>query len=269
MRVRAFGHAGAPVRGNRRRCGCDGARPSTASSQDSSHLGRPLVPRRRSPPRRRSGPACASSAAAAARRRSSCSGSTRCPGSTQAPAQLLAATAAGGTPAPPPGTPALDRQRALDVDLEEHVVAGGEVLLDRARGACPSGRRRPRTTRGSRRRRAAASNSLRGRRSGSRRRRPRPGAAARVVAETDNQRLGSRSSSRLTIGALADPRRAGEHEQDAPGQALRTIFGMASSSALALVAPEAAQPTALADVELLHDAGAPAPCRRRAATRAR
>ena len=45
-------------------------------------------------------------------------------------------------------------------------------------------------------------------------------------------------------------------------QALRTILGW-HEQPLALVAAEPAEPAALADVELFHDAGAPAPCRPR------
>src|SRR5439155_14567932 len=61
---------------------------------------------------------------------------------------------------------------------------------------------------------------------------------------------------RVDDGALADPRGAREHEQhDAPvwGSGAADDLGVAEQP-LALVAAEPAEPTALADVELLHDA---------------
>ena len=94
-------------------------------------------------------------------------------------ALLLARRRPARTPAARRGTARRTASAPCTSISSEHVVARGEVLLDRALGACPSGRRRPRTTRGTRPRRAGA-RTRRGRRSGSRRRRPRPGAAARV-----------------------------------------------------------------------------------------
>ena len=147
---------------------------------------RPPVPRRRSPPRRRSRPPGPPRPSAAARRRSISAGVVGAPRSTS---RRRCSSRDGGrtNTSRRVGELLPDRQRALDVDLEQHVVTGGEVLLDRAPGACPSGRRRPRTTRGSPPASRRRLELVPGRRSGSRRRRPRPGRGARVVADTESQ----------------------------------------------------------------------------------
>ena len=151
--------------------------------------------------------AWASSAAAAASRRSSDSGDS-VPRLTQAPAQLL------GRRRPDEhqhGVRELlpDLQRALDVDLEQDVVARGQVLLDRAPGRALEVAVDLEPLEEARRRRAAP-RTRPGSRSGSRARRPPPGGPARVVYETDTQRSGIVLAEPSDDGALADPRGPGE-----------------------------------------------------------
>ena len=149
----------------------------------------------------------------------------------------------------------LHGQRALHVDLEHHVVARVELRRRRTAGACPSGRRRPRTTRGSHRRRGSA-RTPRGSRSGSRRPRLRRDEAGGVVHDTDQPQariLRPQCLRRSCPCRHPTYRRARAGRP--PAIALRRQRQSAnfSSSARRWFVAQTAQAAALADVELRHD----------------
>ena len=170
---------------------------------DGVEVGRPAPPRPR--PRR------AGARAASGRR--------RCPGRRAAPAAPRG-TAAARRPARRRGT-ARRTARAPWTSISSSTSSpGGEVLARPAPGACPSGRRRPRTTRGSRRRRGAP--------------RTRLAVEEPVVDAVDLARARRRGSSPTPSTTASGPARAaagrscpcrrpraGEDEQDARGRTIR------------------------------------------------
>ena len=116
----------------------DGLRTAAARRrcQDSSDLGRGLARRRRSrrPRRTRSAPS-------APRPRPGRAGGRATPGSSRAPrlepAPLLVARRRLDEHEQRVGDAVADRERALDVDLEQHVVAGGELVERRTASGVP------------------------------------------------------------------------------------------------------------------------------------
>ena len=107
---------------------------------------------------------------------------------------------------------ALDLQGALHVDLEQHVPARRRGAPRPVGGACPSGRRRPRTTRRSPRRRARPRTAPWSR-TRSRRRRPRPGGGRGSSRRPTTRGWGRLDCNRFDDRALADPGGSGEHEE--------------------------------------------------------
>ena len=242
MSVGTLGHSASPVS----RGGLDRIPATSATTRSRSSLTTTTS----------NSPARASSSAAAARRASSVGRRLGAP-PDEAPAQLRRRRRLHEHEHRLRELP-LDPERPLHVDLEQHVDPGGEPLLDRAPGGAlqlaehleplqeaigvahltkPSGRdevvvdpvhlgRAPRPSRVGHR---------------------------RPQGRDPLQQL-------LGDGALADARRAGEHEQhDSPvseirraSQALRMILGWREET-FALVPPEPAEPSTLADLELHHD----------------
>ncbi len=156
--------------------------------------------------------ACASSASAAARRRS-ISAASSSPRSTR---RRRCSSRDGGrtnTSKRSVGKRLPGRQRALDVDLQQHVLPGGQVLLDgRTGGAVRVAEDLERLEEAAAARASASNSSGRTKRYST----PStsPGRGARVVAETESQIDGSRSQKLAHDGALADPRRADDHEEN-------------------------------------------------------
>ena len=219
----------------------------TAGLQDTSHLAHRPYRRRRSPRRRRIAPP------RPPRRRPRRVGARSRPGRRPRAAtrRRRCSSRDGGltNTSSAVGKRLPDRQRALDVDLEQHVLARRQVLLHRRPRRAVRVAEDLERTRGSRPARAALRTPP-GRRTGSRRRRPRR-AAAHASWPTPKPDDGSRSRSLRTTVPLPTP--------DGPAITSRTARSgpahdlRVAEQAFALVAAEPAEPTTLADVELRHD----------------